>query len=101
MNIELPRIIQGGMGFGISDWHLAREVSQLGQLGVVSGTALDVAVARRLQNGDPGGHVLRALEHFPFSNMANRILDRFFLPGGVPEGALHGKAYFPDYISVA
>lgn len=87
MNIELPRIIQGGMGFGISDWRLARAVSQLGQLGVVSGTALDVVTARRLQNGDPGGHVLRALEHFPFPAMAKRILDRFFLPGGVPEGA--------------
>jgi nitronate monooxygenase len=87
MNIELPRIIQGGMGFGISDWRLARAVSLLGQLGVVSGTALDVVVARRLQNGDPGGNVLRALEHFPFPNMAKRILDRFFIPGGVPEGS--------------
>ena len=34
-------IIQGGTGVGISDWRLARSVSCLGQLGVVSGTALD------------------------------------------------------------
>lgn len=85
MNIELPRIIQGGMGFGISGWKLARAVSELGQLGVVSGTALDVVVARKLQNGDPGGHVHRALEHFPFPRMAKRIMDRFFVPGGMHE----------------
>lgn len=85
MNMKLPEIIQGGMGFGISDWKLARAVSQLGQLGVVSGTALDVVVARRLQNGDPGGHVLRALEQFPFPNLAKRIVERFFIPGGVAE----------------
>lgn len=74
------------MGFGISGWKLARAVSQLGQLGVVSGTALDVVLARQLQNGDPDGHIRRALEHFPFPRMAKRILDRFFVPGGMPEG---------------
>ncbi|MGD8321328.1 MAG: hypothetical protein PVJ02_12765, partial [Gemmatimonadota bacterium] len=36
-----PVIIQGGMGVGISGWRLARAVSSRGQLGVVSGTALD------------------------------------------------------------
>jgi nitronate monooxygenase len=87
MHIEPPRIIQGGMGFAISGWKLARTVSRLGQLGVVSGTALDVVVARKLQDGDPGGHVHRALEHFPFSRMAKRILDRFFIPGGKPGDA--------------
>ncbi len=74
------------MGFGISDWRLARAVSELGQLGVVSGTALDVVVARKLQAGDPGGHVCRALKHFPFTGMADRILDAFFVPGGLSEG---------------
>ncbi len=73
------------MGFGISDWRLARAVSRLGQLGVVSGTALDAVVTRRLQDGDPGGHVRRALDHFPFSRMAARVLDTFFLPQGLPE----------------
>ena len=86
MNIELPKIIQGGMGFGVSGWKLARTVSQLGQLGIVSGTALDAVLARHLQNGDPGGHVLRALKHFPFPNMAKRILDRYYVPGGIPDG---------------
>jgi NAD(P)H-dependent flavin oxidoreductase YrpB (nitropropane dioxygenase family) len=79
-----PIIIQGGMGVGISGWPLARAVSKLGQLGVVSGTALDVVLARRLQVGDPGGHIRRALAHFPFPSVAQRILDRYFLPDGKP-----------------
>lgn len=72
------------MGFGISDWRLASAVSRLGQLGVVSGTALDAVVARKLQDGDPGGHVRRALEHFPFPSMAKRIVDLFYTPKGLP-----------------
>lgn len=82
MIISLPRIIQGGMGVGVSNWILARAVSQLGQLGVVSGTALDVVLARRLQLGDPGEHVRRALGHFPFPSIAQRVLGQFFVPGG-------------------
>ena len=78
----LPVIIQGGMGVAVSSWALAREVSRAGQLGVVSGTALDVVVARRLQDGDDGGHVRRALEHFPVPAMADRVLRRYHRPGG-------------------
>ena len=54
---EYPVIIQGGIGAGVSNWRLAQAVSRLGQLGVVSGTALDQILARRLQDGDPGGHM--------------------------------------------
>jgi nitronate monooxygenase len=79
---HLPSIIQGGMGAGISDWRLAHAVSSHHQLGVVSGTALDVILARRLQQGDPGGHMRRALARFPLRDVAGRILDRFFVPGG-------------------
>ncbi|MFO0860007.1 MAG: nitronate monooxygenase [Phycisphaerales bacterium] len=79
---KLPIIIQGGMGAGVSDWRLARAVSATGQLGVVSGTALDVIVARRLQMGDTGGHVRRALAAFPIAAVADRILRRYFIPGG-------------------
>ena len=50
-----------GMGVAVSAWQLARAVSLTGQLGVVSGTALDLVLARRLQIGDPGGHMRRAL----------------------------------------
>jgi len=49
---KLPEIIQGGMGAGVSDWRLAKCVSQQGQIGVVSGTALDSIFIRRLQLGD-------------------------------------------------
>ncbi|MEI8337559.1 MAG: nitronate monooxygenase, partial [bacterium] len=55
--MKYPKIIQGGMGVGVSGWILARAVSFLGQLGVVSGTALDTVLARRLQLGDIGGHM--------------------------------------------
>jgi NAD(P)H-dependent flavin oxidoreductase YrpB (nitropropane dioxygenase family) len=78
----LPAIIQGGMGIGVSNWTLARAVSRLGQLGVVSGTAIDTVLVRRLQDGDPGGHVRRAMEHFPIAGVAERVLERYFLPCG-------------------
>lgn len=80
-------IIQGGMGAGVSAWPLARAVSRSGQLGVVAGTALDVILARRLQLGDPAGHMRRALGHFPVPGVAQRILDRYFVPGGKPASA--------------
>lgn len=79
---SIPQIIQGGMGAGVSNWRLARAVSWLGQLGVVSGTALDEILSRRLQDGDLEGHVRRALEQFPFPRMARNILDAYFIPGG-------------------
>ncbi len=50
MTLEsLPTIIQGGMGVGVSGWRLARAVGLAGQLGVVSGTALDTIRVRRLR----------------------------------------------------
>lgn len=82
-----PRVIQGGMGAGVSGWRLARAVSMTGQLGVVSGTALDQIMARRLQLGDSGGHLRRALRHFPDQEMAGRIVDAFYIPGGKPAAA--------------
>lgn len=78
-------IIQGGMGVGVSNWVLAQTVSKAGQLGVVSGTALDQILARRLQDGDPGGHMRRAIDAFPFPKMAMRVLETYFVPGGKPE----------------
>jgi NAD(P)H-dependent flavin oxidoreductase YrpB (nitropropane dioxygenase family) len=78
----VPRIIQGGMGVAISSWPLARAVSRTGQLGVVSGTALEIVCARRLQLGDPGGHVRRALAAFPVPAVADRMLAAYFRPAG-------------------
>lgn len=83
----LPRIIQGGMGVAISNWRLARAVSSLGQLGVVSGTGLDTVLVRRLQDGDPGGHVRRAASTFPLQDIARDVVSRYYRPegrGGLP-----------------
>lgn len=76
------RIIQGGMGVGVSGWRLARAVSLLGCLGMVSSTGLDTLVARRLQAGDPGGHLRRAFAHFPVAGVAERVLETYFVEGG-------------------
>lgn len=78
----LPPIIQGGMGVAISDWRLARASATAGALGVVSGTALDQVLVRRLQVGDPGGHVRRALAAFPVPGVADRVWARYHLVGG-------------------
>jgi len=82
MGVEYPKIIQGGMGVAISNWHLARTVSKLGQLGIVSGVALEVLLVRRLQDGDVGEHIRRALEYFPFRDMAKRAVEKYYIPGG-------------------
>lgn len=85
-NVALPSIIQGGMGIGVSNWRLARAVSRRGHLGVVSGTAIDSLFARRLQDGDPGGDLRRALAAFPLPEVAAEALRRYFIPGGRPSG---------------
>ncbi len=79
-----PKIIQGGMGVAVSGWRLARAVSRLGHLGVVSGTAQAVVLSRRLQLGDPGGELRHALSQFPFPGIAEQVLQTFFIPGGKP-----------------
>jgi nitronate monooxygenase len=84
------------MGVGVSGWKLAREVSRMGQLGVVSGTALDQVIARRLQDGDPGGHIRRALDHFPFPKMAERVWQTYYIPGGKEETQSYIKTPLHD-----
>ena len=85
--VQFPKIIQGGMGVGVSNWRLAQTVSRLGQLGVVSGTALDSLFVRRLADGDLGGYMRRGLDAFPFPDMAKRIWAEYFTPGGKPADA--------------
>jgi NAD(P)H-dependent flavin oxidoreductase YrpB (nitropropane dioxygenase family) len=81
-----PVVIQGGMGVAVSSWRLASAVARTGQLGVVSGTALDTVLARRLQDGDRGGHMRRAMDHFPVPIVAERVWERYYRPGGRPQG---------------
>ncbi|MFB4307154.1 nitronate monooxygenase [Actinomadura sp. GTD37] len=83
---DTPRIVQGGMGAGVSGWRLASAVARTGQLGVVSGVALDALLARGLQAGDEGGHLRRALAHLPLPGVAERVLERYFVPGGIEPG---------------
>lgn len=81
-----PLIIQGGMGAGVSNWVLARAVALKGQLGVVSGTVIDTIVVRRLQDGDKGGHVRRAMASFPMPEVSAEVLRRYFRPEGRKAG---------------
>ncbi|MGI6458380.1 MAG: nitronate monooxygenase [bacterium] len=80
--MKYPIIIQGGMGVGVSNWTLAKAVSKMGHLGVISGTAIDNVITRRLQMGDPGGHLKRAFDNFPVPEIARHIYDKYFIPGG-------------------
>ncbi|HYA00183.1 MAG TPA: nitronate monooxygenase [Candidatus Binatia bacterium] len=93
------RIIQGGMGVAISGWRLARAVAaHAGCLGVVSGTCIDTVVARRLQDGDAGAHIRQAMEAFPDQEVAGRVLDRFFIPGGRAPGAGYRRAGMHSHV---
>jgi nitronate monooxygenase len=81
-----PSIIQGGMGVAVSSWKLANTVSRTGQLGVVSGTGVGIVLIARLMDGDPGGHVRRALNAFPVSAVADRLINAYYIEGGKPDG---------------
>ena len=82
LSYALPRVIQGGMGVRISSWKLAREVARKGEMGVISGTAMDAIMVRTLQNGDPGGLFRRAMASFPDQDMVNRAMEKYFVEGG-------------------
>ncbi|HMS24211.1 MAG TPA: nitronate monooxygenase [Acidimicrobiia bacterium] len=80
--LDFPKIIQGGMGIAVSGYRLANSVGKAGQMGVVSGTVIDVVHARELQNGDPSGDLRRAYSHFPYPQMVENVLDTYFIKGG-------------------
>jgi nitronate monooxygenase len=86
-----PQIIQGGMGVAISTWRLANAVSRSGQLGVVSGTGVAIVLIARLMDGDEGGHMRRALAHFPYPQVAERIIERYYVPGGKAPGSAYRR----------
>ena len=79
MNVRriLPQIIQGGMGVGVSSWQLAKQVSMNGQLGVVSGTAVAVTFARRLQEEETQEIMNDILVDFPFPIIADRVRSKY------------------------
>ncbi|HAH32441.1 MAG TPA: 2-nitropropane dioxygenase [Elusimicrobia bacterium] len=82
-----PVIISGGMGVHISCWQMARIVSMMGALGVVSGTALEIVYPRILQNGDPGGHIRRAFDELTRRQPAlgeplSRLIEKYYIKDG-------------------
>jgi len=85
--LPLPDVIQGGMGIAVSTWQLAREVSKNGGLGVVSATAIDSVIARRLQDGDLSGEIRRAFSNFPNPEIAAEIAHFYFNENGRTTGA--------------
>jgi NAD(P)H-dependent flavin oxidoreductase YrpB (nitropropane dioxygenase family) len=88
------------MGVGVSDWVLAKAVSMRGQLGVVSGTALDSLFVRRLQDGDVGGHLRRAMDHFPIPEVSADILRKYFIAGGrAPDAAYKPVPMYRQVVS--
>lgn len=78
---QYPELIQAGMGVAVSTWELAKAVAIAGErldkwvLGVVSGTAISIIMAERLQRGDPS--TIRALKAFPVPEIAQEILDEY------------------------
>ncbi|MFZ0129696.1 MAG: nitronate monooxygenase [Candidatus Dormiibacterota bacterium] len=78
----LPLLIQGGMGVAVSHHRLACAVAMTGHLGVVSGTAIDLVLVRRLQDGDPDGEMRNAIAQFPVTAIAEQVMERYFLPDG-------------------
>lgn len=86
------------MGIGVSSWPLARAVSMRGQLGVVSGAGTETTMVRRLQDGDPGGHLRRSIARFPLPEVASDVLRRYFLPEGRPPGTPYKMVPLPRQV---
>ena len=74
---DIPWLIQGGMGIAISGWPLARAVSSAGQLGVVSGTAIDNVFVRRLQDNGIDDELQMALDLFPAQRVVEDIVAKY------------------------
>jgi len=109
-DVKHPTIIQGGMGIAVSSWQLAQQVAIAGELGVISGTAIDSVVARRLQDGDISGDIRRAMSHFPNQTTIAEIMDRYFIEGGraadkpyldVPKLSIKGNLFSNNLLAVS
>ncbi|HVA52775.1 MAG TPA: nitronate monooxygenase [Acidimicrobiales bacterium] len=74
---RVPWLIQGGMGIAISGWPLARAVASAGQLGVVSGTAIDNVFVRRLQEFGVDAELRSVLDQFPLQSVVDEVLRDF------------------------
>ena len=73
----LPWLIQGGMGIAISGWQLAQTVSRAGQLGVVSGTAINGVFVRRLQDDGIDETLGSILSRFPDQRLVDDVVEHY------------------------
>lgn len=98
------------MGIAVSSWAMAQAVSRAGGLGVVSGTAIDTVIARRLQDGDTDGSIRRALKAFPDQEFVAEALSRFLIEGGkksdvpyllLPKFSLHPTEFASKFLVAA
>lgn len=86
---DFPELIEGGMGVNVSSPELAREIAIAGEklgkkvMGTVSGTGIAIIMARRLQRGDQGGHIRKALEDFPIPEMRDEFIKDWYQGIGV------------------
>ncbi|MFA6463409.1 MAG: nitronate monooxygenase [Candidatus Paceibacterota bacterium] len=88
------KIIQGGMGVGVSGWQLAKAVCLAGCVGTLSGTAAPELLVNALIKGDIGGHFRRALKSFPFPNISEEVLAEYFVEEGIQTGKKHAVPMF-------
>jgi len=65
------------MGIAISGWPLARAVASTGQLGVVSGTAIDNVFVRRLQDDGIDDELQAVLDGFPAQGVVEDIVYKY------------------------
>jgi NAD(P)H-dependent flavin oxidoreductase YrpB (nitropropane dioxygenase family) len=72
------------MGIFISTPKLANICSRNGALGTVSCTGAERVLVNLLQLGDVSGNCRRALAHFPFPEISEWILKKYFVEGGKP-----------------
>lgn len=80
------------MGIAVSDWKLAKAVALTGELGIVSGTAINSVLVRRLQDGDKAGDTRRALKAFPSQEISEKILANYFIEGGKASDKAYKRA---------
>lgn len=85
---SIPRpgvpIIQGGMAIHILGPDGVSIVSKEGGLGTIALTASEVVLSRKLQLGDT--ETLQALQTFPKQEIAKRIIEKYYVKGGIPKG---------------
>src|SRR5690554_6709722 len=75
------RIIQGGMGIGVSSWRLARAVALNGEIAVDCATSIDTVVVRELKVRDRS-HRRRVLAEYPDQEIVRHLVNQYYVEGG-------------------